>query len=411
MKEFHKRPSAIQVWKNDSKRKYIHSYSSKIVGDNLGAYYVEGGSASVDDSIAKNKAVFEAIERYSGSKIPISLKKGSYEEIQNKAVNPNAFIFFAENQYKKSGFPYRKYSPRDQIEWVEGSSLIDSKKIFIPAFAVYLGYNQRISNSEKYFPTASCGLAIHETKKEAIVNGILELIERDAAMKVWLNGLNAPTVNLSTVRSLKLKRLLCDISKEGLIAKVILSSQALPVPSFIGIVYPRKNISPFAVIGLSAGVNIEKTIQKCLEEALMVRCSLEYMKKTYGESVFQKDQSQVKTFFDHSLYYSLPEKKADWEFMIKGSSITVEQAKKRFPLPRLQRNTYRFLINILKSFGYDTYAVNLTSDISKTMGFYCSKVIIPKLRQMEIDHNFKFLKYGKKPDKDRLVKSKPHPFA
>ena len=406
-----KRVPKIEVWKNDSIRKYIYSYSSKIVDGNLGAYYFEGGSASIQNALAKNKAVFEAVERYSGSKIPLHLKKASFKKIQNEAVNPNAFIFFSKDEYKETTFPYSKYTSSGQIEWVKGVSLVNLSKLYIPAFAVYLGYNQRITNFQKYFPTASCGLAVQTTKRQAMVNGILELVERDAAMKIWLNKSITQVIDLSTAGSLKLKKLLSNIANEYLIAKVILSSQNLPVPSFIGIIYSKEETLPFVTIGLSAGTNLEKSILKSLEEALMVRNSLEYIKTEYGESVFKKGQSQIKSFFDHTLYYSLPKRKTYWEFMINGQTITVNELKKMFSLKDLQQNTYNTLIDILKKFGYDTYAVDLTSDIARQMGLYCFKVIIPNLRQMEIDHNLKFLKYGNKIDQERLKKSKPHPFA
>lgn len=411
MRKTYKILPEIQVWKNDSKRKYIYGYSSRIVGGNLGAFYVEGGSVSVQSSLAKDKAIFEAIERYSASKIPIRLRKSSYKKIQDRAVDPNNFIFFTAYQHKKKDFPYKKYITGNQIEWVKGNSLINLRELFIPAFAVYLGYNQKIPDLQRYFPTTSCGLAVHTTKRQAIIHGIFELIERDTAMKIWLNKLSAPIVNLSTIHSLKLKRLLVNIKKEDLIPEVILASQELPVPSFIGIVYSSKNAVPFITIGLSTGVDVEKAILKSLEEALMVRNTLEYAKKEFGKLVYQKSQSHVKSFFNHALYYSLPKKKIYWEFMIKGNSMTIDQIKKKFPLKDLQQNTYNSLIDILRKFGYDTYAVNLTSNIARQMGLYCFKVVIPNLRQMEIDHNLKFLKYGSRIDQERLRKSKPHPFA
>lgn len=411
MRKYYKILPEIQVWKSDSKRKYIYSYSSRMVGGNLGAFYVEGGSVSVKSSLAKDKAIFEAIERYSGSKIPTRLRKSSYKKFQDQAVDPNNFIFFTDDQYKKKGFPYKKYISGSQIEWVKGNSLINLRELFIPAFAVYLGYNQKAPDLQRYFPTTSCGLAVHTTKSQAIIHGIFELIERDTAMKIWLNKLSAPVIDLSTIHSLKLKRLLVNITKEGLIPKVLLASQDIPVPSFIGIVYSSKNAVPFVTIGLSAGVDVKEAILKSLEEALMVRNTLEYAKKDFGKLVYQKSQSQVKSFFDHTLYYSIPKKKIYWEFMIKGNSITIDQIKKKFPLRVLQQNTYNSLIDILRKFRYDTYAVNLTSNIARQMGLCCLKIIIPNLRQMEIDHNLKFLKYGSEIDQERLKKSKPHPFA
>ena len=401
----------IQVWQNDSKRKYISSYSAKIIGDNLGAYYVEGGSASINKEIAKNKAVFESIERYSGSKIPSSLVKQPYAKVATKAINPKNFIFYNNSQFNKRGFPYSKYQLSDQIEWIKGKALLNSKDVLIPAFAVYLGYNEGISKSGKYFPTPSSGLAVQKTQKKAIINAIFELVERSNAMKVWLNKLSAPVLTISTIHSPKLKNLISNINREGLSVAVLLSSQELPIPSFIAIVYSEKGKLPITTFGLSAGIDIEKAIQKSIEEALMVRCSLEYMGQTYGSGIFEKNPKQVKTFFDHSLYYSSPKKRKNWEFMIRGRKISIEQMKETFPLKKFENDFYRNLIDTLKKFEYDTYVVDLTSNMAGAMKLCCVKVIIPKLRQMEINNNLKFLGYGGKEDKKKLVKSFPHPYA
>ena len=162
----------IQVWKNTSKRKYIWTYSAKLDGCDDDIFYCSGGASSCNKEISKNKAIYECIERYSGSHIDKKQLKFSYYECHKDAIDPRNLIFFSSDQYKK-GFPYDKFNSKDKIEWVDGVSLMDNKKILVPSFSVYLGYN-RYCHPKKYFPTASSGLAVHQTENMAIFHGLLD---------------------------------------------------------------------------------------------------------------------------------------------------------------------------------------------------------------------------------------------
>ena len=59
----------------------------------------------------------------------------------------------------------------------------------------------------------------------------------------------------------------------------------------------------------------------------------------------------------------------------------------------------------------DNMADETMQMIAREMNLFCVKVIILRLRQMEINNNFKFLGYGNLNDKKKLVKSMPHPYA
>jgi ribosomal protein S12 methylthiotransferase accessory factor len=397
----------ILVWKNDSPRDYIYSYSAKITNYKGKALYFEGGASSVDEDIAKSKAVYEAIERYSGSRVPKNLKKFVYKNYVQEAIDPNSFIFFASSQYDKS-FPYKKPRPDVKIEWVKGLSLTRRKRVYIPAFAVYLGYNQTNPPGGKFFPTASCGLAVHKTFKKAVLHGLFELVERDAAIRLWKNKIKPPRINLSNARSKTLRKLINNIKSEGLEPEVLLSTQNIPIPSVIGLIHNSRPVIPYVTFGLSAGEDIEEVVLKSLEEALMVRASLEYLKREKGTKIFYKTPSQIKTFFDHCLYYSDPEKKGQWQFLLQGPLIEINEIKRAFKITNSKGLLLDKIIETLSSLGHEIFVVDITSDLARLMGLTCVKVIAPRLQQVEINHNYQFLKYNRG---RRGFNHFPHPFA
>ncbi|MCX8170300.1 MAG: YcaO-related McrA-glycine thioamidation protein [Candidatus Methanomethyliaceae archaeon] len=94
--------------------------------------------------------------------------RGSYEELSKsyEILNPNELIL-----------PFlRRYSHKEILEWVYGFSLIKNKEILVPAEAVFHPYKRE----NQLFRTNTNGLAAGNVIEEAILHGLLEVIERDA---------------------------------------------------------------------------------------------------------------------------------------------------------------------------------------------------------------------------------------
>jgi ribosomal protein S12 methylthiotransferase accessory factor len=117
---------------------------------------------------AKISAIMEAIERFSGEPRDIGMVKGSYEALckSYRVLDP-----FTLNLPK-----LRRYSHNENLEWVQGHSLISGEEIFVPAEAVFHPYRRE----NQLFRTNTNGLATGNVIEEAILHGLLEVIERDA---------------------------------------------------------------------------------------------------------------------------------------------------------------------------------------------------------------------------------------
>lgn len=132
-----------------------------------GAITVYNGKGHTPEA-AKISAIMEGIERHSAEPDPSKIVRGSYEELSKsyEVLDPNKLIL-----------PYfRRYSFREVIEWVFGFSLIKDKEILVPAEAVFHPYRR----NNQLFRTNTNGLAAGNVIEEAILHGLLEVIERDA---------------------------------------------------------------------------------------------------------------------------------------------------------------------------------------------------------------------------------------
>lgn len=159
------------------------------------------------DAQAKASAFCEAIERYSGVFQGDECRiKSSYQQLGNKAIHPNRCHNFSEKQYanrsewnaKCGSFFQRVPEPFDEareIEWTAVWSLTHQEFKYLPTAYCYFGYPQPLS-PDTWADTNGC--AAGNTIEEAILQGFMELVERDSIALWWYNRIAKPKVDLDS---------------------------------------------------------------------------------------------------------------------------------------------------------------------------------------------------------------------
>ena len=161
-------------------------------------YYALG--KGVADEQSKMSALAEAIERYT------VMYDGSEHKIYAKATALDAPVLLPQQlkQYSKKQLDYFKKHPaaiqaihefREDIplHWKPVYSVITDKKHYIPFTACH---SNTPLNDEQYVHFDSNGCASGNTLEEAILQGFLELIERDAVAIWWYNKMERPAISL-----------------------------------------------------------------------------------------------------------------------------------------------------------------------------------------------------------------------
>lgn len=165
-----------------------------------------GGKGKTDQQ-ARASALCEAIERYSGTFHGDEIQhKGSYHLMGDKAIHPNTCMNFSEAQYKNRqtwnaicpSVMQRVPEPFDEdreIDWTAVWSLTHQDFKYLPTAYCYSGYPQP--------PKPDCwansnGCAAGNTLEEAILQGFMELVERDSVALWWYNRIKRPRVDLDS---------------------------------------------------------------------------------------------------------------------------------------------------------------------------------------------------------------------
>ncbi len=147
---------------------------------------------------ARNAAIGEAIERYCGCFYdPESILTASYKELLDRgyaACHPDRFALYSPRQYQ-NGAVYPPFSTRLRTGWVRGWSLTQEKEMWVPAAFVYLPYQFK-SGERQVAAQISTGMACASDIKTALFRAMCEIVEREAVMIAWLQGLPFEALDL-----------------------------------------------------------------------------------------------------------------------------------------------------------------------------------------------------------------------
>jgi len=157
---------------------------------------------------AKVSALCEAIERYStvfqGDEIR---HRDSYQQLGDQAIHPNTCMNFSSVQYMNRhqwnescpSFSQQVPEPfNEEIErdWTPLWSLTHQTVKYLPTSYCYFGYPQPTSNRDCWADPNGC--AAGNTLEEAILQGFMELVERDGVALWWYSRTNHPAVDLDS---------------------------------------------------------------------------------------------------------------------------------------------------------------------------------------------------------------------
>jgi ribosomal protein S12 methylthiotransferase accessory factor len=164
-----------------------------------------GGKGSTDLE-ARVSALCESLERFSSvHRGDEPVRNAPFAEVQGDAVHPNELLLFSRLQYEErersnaadpSGFQWvpEPYGG-EEIEWSRARSLVTGEVRLVPAACVYFGFEGRGS---RFCKGDSNGLAGGNCLEEAVLQGFLELVERDAVALWWYNRARVRGVDLAS---------------------------------------------------------------------------------------------------------------------------------------------------------------------------------------------------------------------
>ena len=297
-----------------------------------------GFGTDLDFSTAVMKSMAEALERYT-LKYFCPLKETSsiiYKKTCQEMETLGYTCFYPDDPFYEDfvyeNFPFcKKIIPDLKTDWVATKRFLDNQLIWLPASLIYSNAHNTLTNILKS-PTSngmSCSF-FHS----AVENSILELIERDTFLYMWLAKSPGEEIVFDKVSNPSLRELLSIINCKIKQIKVVYKCTDIKIPCVFILFKGRKKYNePAFLIAGAADTDIERTCYRALLEFVQSYNSFFYkqfflrdrIKKMASES-----SPKIGSFLDHTVFYAMYKNfcKCEFLFHVTGQKKLSELSEK-----------------------------------------------------------------------------------
>jgi ribosomal protein S12 methylthiotransferase accessory factor len=227
-----------------------HNFSAPAQNVNELREGLSGGSFGKGSTAEQGEAsaLMEAIERYSGifQGDEIRVTRRFTDFAPGNAILPNDVLLFSDAQsmpdetplddLKESHITPAPFDRSARIEWSPAWSLRDKRFKYLPTSILYFFYRGPAA-----FHADSNGCAAGNTLEEAIVQGFLELVERDAYAIWWYNRSRRAEVDLSQFNDSYVRDLQTQLAESGRKLWVLDVTSDLGIPTYVAILHWMQN--------------------------------------------------------------------------------------------------------------------------------------------------------------------------
>lgn len=333
-------------------------------------------------------AIGEAIEHYCAYHVnPDLLRMARRKDLSETAISPDEFVLYSDTQYKREGFPFQR--PADsELAWIPAQELPDGNSVWVPASLVYLNYFPKPPEPQLCLGTSN-GLAAGPNLEYAMLNGLCELVERDAFLISWMNRLPSPRLDLSQLQGMP-RGIVQHYAHFGIEILVFNITLDLPVHVMMGVAVDRSQRRPAATVGLGCSLDPVRAVTKALTEICQVHTGemSRFVQAAHREPV--KAFPDVKTLEDHSAFFSRIEALDEMRFLLQAPRVQRIET-----LPDYSRGSVRadldFCLDSLRSAGMRVLCVELTTPDVKDFGLRATRMLATQLQPMHFGYGLERL--------------------
>ncbi|QFZ21149.1 TOMM precursor leader peptide-binding protein [Saccharothrix syringae] len=202
-----------EILRDERGGEFLHSYRSGTnaaaraagIGGLRSTLRCENGGKGVTALEAEVGALCEALERYSGTSHGDEARvRGSFRSLGDEAVHPDTFQLFHPAQFENrrawnaehGPFQYvpEPFDEHAELDWTPVWSVTHQCHRLMPTGALYYGAPAPASITAN-----SNGCAAGASLEDAVLQGLLEVVERDAVALWWYNRTRMPAVDLDAL--------------------------------------------------------------------------------------------------------------------------------------------------------------------------------------------------------------------
>lgn len=228
---------------------------------------VQGKGLTADTALASGLG--EAVESFCSERIAVPDRIATIE-----AARKDSAHLVLENLMR------REPSPGTPIPWSECTDLFSGRKRNAPSELVYADFSAPPPNGQGYFNVSTNGLAAGNSRDEALLHALCEVVERDA-VALWLTGRHGgrtdPPLDHRSLKDGECLRLLSLLDAAGLWVDIWDVSSDLGVPAFLCAIDDRDEGASFCVgriVGSGCHPSASVALCRAITEAAQARLTI-----------------------------------------------------------------------------------------------------------------------------------------
>lgn len=387
--------SALGTW---ARPDLFHSITSPVTG----VYHLQGrtsinpvgwGGHSSNFATSERIGILEGLERYCGHWARNRARTiiDSYHNLSPDALDPRTCGLYHPDTYQKA-LHLVPFDPDLKIAWVWGYSMSQRRPLLVPEQLAY--YFAQTENDPAFVNDTSNGCAIGSCLDEAILFGLLELIERDNFLIHWYTKLAAPRIDPWSSKNERTLHLLDRIERLNYDIHLLDTRLDLPFPTVTAVAVRRDGGFGALAIAAGAGIEPEDAIRSALCELAAYIPSMPERVSADLDNLRQlaKDYSKVRTIEHHTLLYGLPEMVRHAEFLyqnplVRSVETVYAQWNEQRPRNWDLRADLQYGIEQLGALDIDCIVVDQTAPELKGTGLRVVRVLAPGLVPIDFGWN------------------------
>ena len=333
---------------------------------------------------SRDLALLEGLERYAGThrrhRAPVVT--ASFAELGDRALDPRSCGLYAPHTYAVDPM-VGPFDPERPIPWVEGWSLRDERPVLVPARLVYYSAG---THGDNFVFECSNGCATGSTLEEAVLFGLLELVERDAFLLGWYGNLPLTEIDLASVRGTRVREMVARAALHGYEVHAFDNRVDLPLPVVTGLAVRRDDGPGTLAFAAGASFDPETAVESALSEILTYIPHLpgQVAERPAELQAMADDFDLVKRLPDHAALFGLPAMRRHAASYLNppGTAACADLFaawEERRPRTGDLLDDVRLLRDVLVGAGCDVIVVDQTAPEQRRMGLRTVATLAPGL--------------------------------
>lgn len=375
----------------------LHGHSTWAQDPTSGNF--DGAGGALSHELAAHIAVAESLERYSSCVWHSDeLIWATSDELGDDAIAPAQWPTCSPTELADPRSALVASDPSLPLRWVRCWSLTRRRPVYVPACQVFLRFPPE-SAAERYLHPVSTGCAAHSDPVEAVVNGILEVVERDSIALTWLQRLRLPRL---TFDLFDLEPEYRDFAarglSEGITTHLFDATTDVGIPVLYAVQTSDHDDQLAQLVVATCSTDPGRALAKLFREAASLRIALRSVVNSpssqsvpaqSGPGVSAQMADLGLSVVGGAVENGRRENRERFDFLLEGERQS--RALHELPQPAAGQSHLPWLLDRLHRAGCEVVVADLTTDEARQVDAHVVRVLVPQLMPLSFARRARYL--------------------